>query len=547
MTVKSKHESTDTAPKGNQSSSLKELCKSLLAFQQGSQVNIDALLKLGGRLLEADFVLVNRFEGESLETFACWKLPADLKGTHPTGPGTLCGDLLTGEQLMVVRHLDESTYQHTDSAVASHNLKSYIGHPVRVRNKMVGTLCLLYYRHYAPRDDQLDLLGIIAAVIGIEIERQEELSKRQRIEEALRVSEEKYRALAENNLDVIMRFDRELRHLYVNPAVKGDTGLDAAAFIGKTNEELGFPPHLIAKWEDALETVFHTGKAHRIEFGIDHPDGRRTLDWQLNPEFGSDGTVTTVMTTARNITDRKAAEQQREVLLQQLHQAKKMEAIGLLAAGVAHELNNPLCAISGYAELLLEQDIPADARRRATKIHKQSQRCQVIVDDLLLFSRQHEPRLDKCQLMSIATNAAKLGEYKWKQSGVQIIVEGDEGISCELDSPLIEQALINLIDNAVEASTKGQKVHVNVVLGPQKRPSIAVSDSGIGLAPAVEESMFTPFFTTKGVGEGTGLGLSIVQGIIEKHSGELVVESEVGGGTCVRILLPPVPLEPKKT
>lgn len=521
-----------------QSQPFKELCKCLLGFEGDSRGNIDALLKLGGELFEADFLLVNHFQDITLKTLACWNAPTELTGNHPTTDGTLCGDLLKADQLVVIRDLEQTPYRLTESAVLEHGLRSYIGHPVRVRNKTVGTICLLYRRDYEPRNEQLDLLGIIAAVIGIEIERHDELSERQKVQEALRASEEKYRALTENNSDVIMRFDTQLRHLYVNRAVKVDTGIDAADFIGKTHPEMGFPQHLVEQWEDALKTVFRTGRPHQIEFAIESPNGSQILDWHLNPEFDSDGSVSTVMTTARNITDRKAAEKQKELLLRELHQAKKMEAIGLLAAGVAHELNNPLCAIAGYAELLLKQDLPEDALRRTTKISKQSQRCQAIVDDLLLYSRQHAPRLEHCQLWEVARHAIQMGEYQWRKAGVNVILDGDQSLWCSLDAPLIEQALINLIKNGVEASAKGQEVRVSVESEDEGYASIVVSDDGIGLNPDVRESMFTPFFTTKGVGEGTGLGLSIVQGIVDKHQGRLHVVGHKDQGASIRIIFP---------
>ena len=133
-----------------------------------------------------------------------------------------------------------------------------------------------------------------------------EIGGRRRIEGALRESEERFRALAENSLDVIMRFDREGRHLYANTIVEAQTGIPAAEFIGKTHRELGFPEHLCELWERAIQHVFATGQEHRVEFEL--PSGV-WIDWLLVPELAAGGSVRYVLTTARDITDRKKAEQ----------------------------------------------------------------------------------------------------------------------------------------------------------------------------------------------------------------------------------------------
>lgn len=135
------------------------------------------------------------------------------------------------------------------------------------------------------------------------------IAERESTRAALLEGDERFRALAESSPDVIMRFDREHRHLYVNPAVELQTGISTADFLGKTHGELGFPAHLVEVWEDAIETVFETGRSHRVEFEL---PGGTWIDWMLAPELGDDGRVAFVSTVARDITARKRAEAELE-------------------------------------------------------------------------------------------------------------------------------------------------------------------------------------------------------------------------------------------
>ena len=133
-----------------------------------------------------------------------------------------------------------------------------------------------------------------------------DITERKLAEQALSESERKFQALAENSLDTIMRFDRQHRHLYVNAVVEQQTGIPAASFIGKTHRELGFPEHLVRLWEAAIQQVFDTGKSHRIEFEL---PSHLWVDWQLLPELAADGSVNAVITSGRDITERKQQEE----------------------------------------------------------------------------------------------------------------------------------------------------------------------------------------------------------------------------------------------
>ncbi|MFH1129896.1 MAG: PAS domain-containing protein [Pseudomonadota bacterium] len=382
---------------------------------------------------------------------------------------------------------------------------------------------------------EFDSNGAVASLLCVS----REISERIRIEEALLESEEKYRALAENSSDIIVRFDRNLRHLYINPAVMNILGLTPSDLLGKTQRELGFPLGLVELSEKNIQRVFETSDSVQLEFVHNSEEGPIFFDCHMDPEFAADGTVSTVLATIRNTTERKLAEQQREKLQQQLFQSQKMQAVGLLAAGVAHELNNPLCTMVGYAEMLLNTKLPAKALERANKIYEQGHRCQEIIDGLLLFSHQQKPNHQQTSLKNLIKEVIGLGEFQWKRTGVEVVFPiGTHDPEVIVDPNLIKQALLNLLNNAVEASSTGEKVIVELNRPNNYWAEITVSDNGCGVSQEVQSNMFEPFFNTKPVGKGTGLGLSIARGIVTQHEGEILVESTPNKGTTLRVRLP---------
>ncbi|MCK4269306.1 MAG: PAS domain S-box protein, partial [Methanogenium sp.] len=200
-------------------------------------------------------------------------------------------------------------------------------------------------------------------------------TERKAAERALQESEEKFRALAENSPDSIMRFDRHCRHLYANPVIEQQSGIPAEEFIGKTHSELGFPKDLVELWEDAIQNVFATGKENRIEFKL--PDGI-WIDWLLVPEFSPDGEVKVVVTAGRDITDRKAAEQALEVA------NKKLQ---LLSGITRHDILNQITGLAGYTDLLSEilPDDP-DMRKYIDRITKATSD----IERQITFTRDYE-------------------------------------------------------------------------------------------------------------------------------------------------------------
>ncbi len=227
---------------------------------------------------------------------------------------------------------------------------------------------------------------------------------------------------------------------------------------------------------------------------------------------------------------------------EQLIQKEKMASLGTLTSGVAHELNNPLNNISTSVQILLEELDDADLEYKKellTETEGQIQRARDIVRALLEFSRERSFKLKRVKFVELVENTLKLikGEIP---THVQLTVEVPDDIRGKMDPRRIEQVLINLILNGIQAMEDGGILSIKACQENNEAGfCFEVSDTGKGIQPEDLGKIFDPFFTTKDVGKGSGLGLSVSHGIIEQHGGRIEVKSEVGHGTSFTVFLPP--------
>src|SRR6267142_1245016 len=224
---------------------------------------------------------------------------------------------------------------------------------------------------------------------------------------------------------------------------------------------------------------------------------------------------------------------------EQLLQSEKMSAVGQLIAGVAHELNNPLTAILGYAQLLESEGLDDRAADFVRKLFKQAQRTHRVVQNLLSFARQRKPQKQEVDIRKIVDETLALRDYDLKVNN--ILVERDtpaEVPSVTADPHQLEQVFLNIINNSVDAileGGKGGKIKVRIQsIDGQVR--IEFLDSGVGIKDP--NRIFDPFYTTKTVGKGTGLGLSICYGIIKEHGGDVTAHNRPEGGASIEVRLP---------
>lgn len=270
----------------------------------------------------------------------------------------------------------------------------------------------------------------------------------------------------------------------------------------------------------------------------------------LSPEIGPisrsevgilQKTFTEMLASLRERDRRQKAESEIRLL-----QSEKQASIGKLAAGVAHEINNPLTGVLTFTHMLLRRkDIADDIRSDLRKIAHATERVREIVKGLLDFSRQTKLDPEPLDVNGLVRSTISLLENQALVRGIRLIFEpGEELPMLTLDRSQVESALLNIILNALDATEPGESITLSTGIGIfatqgyRKGVEIAVIDTGCGIPPENLDKLFDPFFTTKEVGQGTGLGLAVSYGIVERHGGTIRVQSEVGRGSTFTIWLP---------
>jgi PAS domain S-box-containing protein len=324
--------------------------------------------------------------------------------------------------------------------------------------------------------------------------------------------------------------------------------LDTAGLISYANRrcyEAGYREdemigHRLVDWveashredfEAALETTAHGNQVDNVELRVRRGDGSMGhFSVSLSPMRDEQSAVNSVVVVMTDITD--------AALLQaKLAHSEKMATIGRLVSGVAHEVNNPLAAILGFTDLLLENpDVPNSAREDLQIILQETQRTKVIVQDLLSFARQRPVQRELVQVNTLLRQTIKLRSYDFASHGVEVVEEFDESLAPALgDAQQLQQVFLNILNNAYDAVQEtGQRGKI-IIRTARRGESIeiAVTDNGTGIADP--QRIFDPFYTTKQAGKGTGLGLSICYGIVRAHGGEIQCwnNGATGGSTFV--------------
>ena len=517
---------------------LSRLNECLLSFGADSGENIDRLVMLCGEQLDGDFAMYTRMVEGELHAVGTWNLPADSFFTNIV---SACEGLLgdASKDVRVVPDLSQEGDVQGDLELQRHGIRTYIGRSVVSEGARAGALCVFYRGDRLVRNEEKEFLGIVASAIRVE-------EKRREAEAALRKSEEKYRSLVENSTDLVLRFDRKNRHIFLSPSVADISTLKPVEMLGKSHRELNFPVDQCLFWEKAIQSVFETGQRVAAEIRVSGRSGPVDLNVHLFPEFGEGGRIVSVVGVARDVTREKSVEAQ-------LRHAQKMEAIGTLAGGIAHDFNNLLQAVQGYADILLLRKKEKDAGfRELSEIGRAAARGGELTRQLLAFSRKMESKLESTDLNSTIGRLQNMMDRTIPKM-IRIELKLSEQLwHINADPSQMEQVLMNLVLNSRDAMPGGGRIVIsteNAVIGhedrrlpPELPPGsyvrLTVSDTGHGMDRETLQNIFDPFFTTKEVGKGTGLGLAMVYGILKNHDGYIFCDSAVGSGTTFTIYLP---------
>ncbi|HZU41112.1 MAG TPA: ATP-binding protein [Terriglobales bacterium] len=233
--------------------------------------------------------------------------------------------------------------------------------------------------------------------------------------------------------------------------------------------------------------------------------------------------------------------EQLDVANQQLLRAAKLASVGELASGMAHEINNPIGIILGRTDYVLttQQELPAEVKDDLKVVRNQAERVATTVRGLLTFARPSPLRIQRVDLGRIVDEAIALETPRCKTAKVEIQRSATGKIpNIEADPDRLQQVLVNLMNNAIDAMPKGGRLSVSIANGTGKDVMVNVSDTGVGISEEDQARIFDPFFTTKPAGKGTGLGLAVSYGIVRDHGGEIRVNSLPGKGTTFTVVLP---------
>ena len=372
------------------------------------------------------------------------------------------------------------------------------------------------------------------------------------------LAEDRKAAVVDTALDAVVGMDHAGTITEFNPAAEQTFGFTRADVLGRSLANLLIPPRFRASHASGLERYLATGESQilgkRIEMTALRHDGSET-PVELSVSRVGSGKTPSFVAFIRDISDRKRVEHANVALEEQLRQSQKMDALGRLAGGVAHDFNNMLSVVLSYSDMILEDLNEGDPiREDIEQIHVAAKRATDLTRQLLTFSRQQviEPRV--LDLNDVLVRMDKMLQRVVGED-VELTSIPDPSLGrVRVDPGSIEQVIMNLVVNARDAMPKGGKltmetanlvideefarIHLGAKLGAHVM--LAVTDTGTGMDKATQTRIFEPFFTTKQTGKGTGLGLANVFGIVQQSNGNIWVNSQLGVGTTFRNYLPRV-------
>jgi PAS domain S-box-containing protein len=331
---------------------------------------------------------------------------------------------------------------------------------------------------------------------------------------------ERYRSLVESAEDFIFIVDESGHFRSLNTFTAAFFGGTPSQFIGQPLSNL-FSKEVAEKQLSIIKHVFQVGKSVRDDFMITTGEHQVLLNTNFMPHKDEKGNVRSVICIAKDITESKKLENQ-------LINTEKLASMGTLAAGVAHEINNPLAIILGFADLLLEKcEKNSQSYQDLKTIERHSLHCKAVVENLLRFARHGEGLYEYCDINEPIRNIMDVVKHSLDMNDIELRLNLSPNLpEVKGDLRQMQQVILNLINNAAASMKNGGILWIGSAIDANKEKVVViVRDNGHGIPPEYMDKIFDPFFTTKSEGEGTGLGLSVSHGIVTKYEGAITCES----------------------
>ena len=429
---------------------------------------------------------------------------------------------------------------------------SYAAHMERSEKRKRGEYDSLSYETSIVRGDgQVRHLSVSRGELLWNGEKQfqlvyQDITERKQIEKELRTSHGYLDRILNSMVEVLMVVDTDYNIININRSFLEYYGGKRRDIIGRKCYEVLHmlsEPCSAAQRRCPLQTVLRTGRPFHAEHTYETVEGQELIfEVSMFPLVGSAGNIEAVVEMQHDITESKRAEEERGQLEQKAQLASRLASVGEMAAGIAHEINNPLTSVIGYSQLLSDRDdISEDVRMDLKAIDEGAQRVAGIIKRLLTFARQTRPERTLASVNELITNTLDLRAYHLRTNNIKVTTELATDLPITTADPAqLQQVFLNIIVNAETAMKLARGKGKLLIKTEEVNGTIRISfkDNGPGIARENLARIFDPFFTTREVGQGTGLGLSICHGIIAEHKGRIWVESEMGKGSTFIMELP---------
>jgi PAS domain S-box-containing protein len=464
----------------------------------------------------------------------------DVAGNYTFFNDALCSQLgYSREELMGMNYKTYTPPEDIDRVFKAFNLLYRTGEPLTAfhmeRIKKDGTSIFAETSGFPLKNERGDITGFRGVV--------RDITKRLQMEETLRRSEERYRTLLEEMEEPYYEVDLAGNYTFFNDALCRKLGYSREEMKRITYKVYTVPEDIKIVFQ-AYNQVYRTGTPIKWfpSEQIRKDRARVFAETSVFPLRNKEGKIIGFRGVSRDITERKKAEEEKKQMEQKAQFASRLASVGELASGVAHEINNPLTGVIGYAHLLLaRKDLSRDVRRDLEIINEGAQRVAGIVKKLLAFARQTKPEQRYVNINELIRNTLDLRAYELSASNIKVALQLTRDLPVTIADPgQLQQVFLNLIINAeTEMKITHDKGRLSIKTEKINNTlRIVFKDSGPGIARENLETIFDPFFTTREVGQGTGLGLSVCHGIVTEHNGKIWAESEPGKGATFIIELP---------